>query len=65
MCGKYRQCRRRIEEQDFVDGTGSLQTTDIIAEYIRRVSEDIPVTLGGATSIQIVIDFSKFNCLRV
>lgn len=46
--------RRRVEEQDFVEGTGSMQATDIIAEYIRRISEDIPVTLGNA--LNVVVD---------
>jgi len=46
--------RRRVEERDFVDGTGSLQSTDIIAEYIRRISEEIPVSLGDA--LKVVVD---------
>jgi len=46
--------RRRIDEQDFIDGTGSLQSADIVAEYIRRISEEIPVTLGHA--LKIVVD---------
>ncbi|MEX2479912.1 MAG: phosphomannomutase/phosphoglucomutase [Gammaproteobacteria bacterium] len=46
--------RRRVEEQDFIEGTGSLQATDIVAEYIRRISEEIPVTLGHA--LKIVVD---------
>ena len=31
-----------------------MQSTDIIAEYIRRISEDIPVTLGNA--LKVVVD---------
>jgi phosphomannomutase / phosphoglucomutase len=46
--------RRRVETQDFIEGTGSMQSTDIIAEYIRRISEDIPVTLGNA--LKVVVD---------
>ncbi len=46
--------RRRVEEQDFTEGTGSLQSTDIVAEYIRRISEEIPVTLGKA--MRVVVD---------
>ncbi|MCB1746280.1 MAG: phosphomannomutase/phosphoglucomutase [Gammaproteobacteria bacterium] len=46
--------RRRVEEQDFIDGTGQLQSTDIIAEYIRRISEEIPVSLGKA--LRVVVD---------
>ncbi|MGR8920384.1 MAG: phosphomannomutase/phosphoglucomutase, partial [Gammaproteobacteria bacterium] len=46
--------RRRVEEQDFIEGTGSTQATDIVAEYIRRISEEIPVTLGNA--LRVVVD---------
>ena len=46
--------RRRVVEQDFVEGTGSQQSADIIAEYIRRISEEIPVSLGRA--MKVVVD---------
>lgn len=46
--------RRRVEEQDFVDGTGSMQSTDIVTEYIRRISEEIPVSLGN--TLKVVVD---------
>jgi phosphomannomutase/phosphoglucomutase len=46
--------RRRVENQDFVTGTGELQETEIIPEYIRRISEEIPVSLGD--SLKIVVD---------
>lgn len=46
--------RRRVDSQDFIEGTGSLQSTDIVAEYIRRISEEIPVSLGE--SLKIVVD---------
>lgn len=46
--------RQRVETQDFIDGTGSLQQADIGAEYIRRISEEIPVTLGNA--LKVVVD---------
>ena len=39
---------------DFVEGTGSMQSTDIVAEYIRRISEEIPVSLGDA--LKVVVD---------
>ena len=46
--------RRRVETRDYVEGTGSLQSTDIVAEYIRRISEEIPVSLGDA--LKVVVD---------
>jgi phosphomannomutase/phosphoglucomutase len=46
--------RTRIEQGDFVSGEGSLQSTEIIPDYIRRISEEIPVTLGNA--LKVVVD---------
>ena len=46
--------RRRVEARDFIAGTGSMQSTDIVAEYIRRISEEIPVSLGDA--LKVVVD---------
>lgn len=46
--------RRRIETQEFVDGTGSMQSAEIVPDYIRRISEEIPVTLGNA--LKVVVD---------
>lgn len=46
--------RTRIEAQDFTSGTGSLQEIEIIPDYIRRISEDIPVSLGDA--LKVVVD---------
>ncbi len=46
--------RRRVMEHDFIDGTGSMQSADIVAEYIRRISEEIPVSLGDA--LKVVVD---------
>jgi phosphomannomutase / phosphoglucomutase len=46
--------RQRIEHQDFVSGEGTMQTTEIIPDYIRRISEEIPVTLGNA--LKVVVD---------
>ncbi len=46
--------RRRVEARDFIEGTGSMQSTDIVSEYIRRISEEIPVSLGDA--LKIVVD---------
>ncbi|MFT5132611.1 MAG: phosphomannomutase/phosphoglucomutase [Gammaproteobacteria bacterium] len=44
----------RIQENNFESGQGNLQSSEIIADYIRRISEDIPVALGGA--YKIVVD---------
>jgi len=44
----------RVKNDDVSSGQGTLQSKDIISEYIRRISEDIPVALGGA--LKIVID---------
>lgn len=46
--------RQRIDEQDFTSGEGAMQSTEIIPDYIRRISEEIPVTLGNA--LKVVVD---------
>jgi phosphomannomutase/phosphoglucomutase len=46
--------RKRIESGDMNSGQGGLQSADITADYLRRVTEDIPVALGGA--FKVVID---------
>ncbi len=46
--------RTRIAAQDFSSGTGSLQEIEIIPDYIRRISEEIPVNLGEA--LKVVVD---------
>ena len=45
---------RRIVDQDMTSGAGEVQTRDLVADYIRRISEDIPVALGGA--FKLVVD---------
>lgn len=45
---------QRIRKQDFSSGSGSLQTADITADYVRRATEDIPVALDNA--FKIVVD---------
>jgi len=45
---------KRIIENNYESGQGALQTNEIIADYIRRISEDIPVAFGGA--FKIVVD---------
>ncbi len=46
--------RRRIVEKDYVTGDGSVHQMDVGADYIRRISEDIPVALGNA--FKLVVD---------
>ncbi len=46
--------RRRMVEKDYVAGDGSLHQMDVGADYIRRISEDIPVALGNA--FKLVVD---------
>ncbi|MGR9089167.1 MAG: phosphomannomutase/phosphoglucomutase [Gammaproteobacteria bacterium] len=46
--------RERIENNDFTSGEGTMQSAEIIPDYIRRISEEIPVTLGNA--LKVVVD---------
>ena len=46
--------RERIEAQDFASGEGKRQEMEIVDEYIRRVTEDVPVALGS--SYKVVVD---------
>ncbi len=39
---------------EFTQGSGKLESTDITSEYIRRITEDIPVAIGDA--FKVVID---------
>ena len=39
---------------EFTKGSGKLESTDITSEYIRRITEDIPVAIGNA--FKVVID---------
>lgn len=45
---------RRVMENDFSTGLGNVQNIEIIPDYLRRISEDIPVALGN--SYKIVVD---------
>ncbi|MEX2517494.1 MAG: phosphomannomutase/phosphoglucomutase [Gammaproteobacteria bacterium] len=45
---------KRIQEGKFSSGQGSLQSVDILSNYIRRIVEDIPTALGN--SFKIVVD---------
>lgn len=46
--------RRRVEQQDYTSGQGTLQQTEIVPDYIRRITEEIPVSLGR--TLKIVVD---------
>ena len=46
--------RKRVETQDYTVGEGTMQSTEIIPDYIRRISEEIPVSLGNA--LKVVVD---------
>jgi len=46
--------QRRMQREDFTSGEGALETTDIVPEYIQRISEDIPLALEK--SLRIVVD---------
>lgn len=46
--------KQRMLDKEFASGAGNLQAMDISADYIRRVSEDIPVALGNA--FKVVVD---------
>ena len=46
--------RNRLETGNLQVGEGNLQEMDLLSEYIRRVSEDIPVALGNA--FRLVLD---------
>jgi phosphomannomutase/phosphoglucomutase len=48
-----RALRQRIVDADFTVGEGNLQSMDVVPEYIRRVTEDVPVALGNAFSVVV------------
>ena len=45
--------RRRIVAGDLVTGAGKVQRMEVGADYIRRISEDIPVALGNAFTVVV------------
>ncbi len=45
---------KRITDGDLAEGRGGLESAEVIPDYIRRISEDIPVALGGA--YKLVVD---------
>ncbi len=46
--------RQRLLDKKLVDGEGTLQHMEVADDYIRRITEDIPVVLGK--SLKVVID---------
>jgi phosphomannomutase/phosphoglucomutase len=46
--------RTRLVSGNLVSGTGGLQAMDVVPEYVRAVSEDVPVALGNA--YKVVVD---------
>ncbi|MCK5668132.1 MAG: phosphomannomutase/phosphoglucomutase, partial [Gammaproteobacteria bacterium] len=46
--------RDRITNKDFTEGQGGLEAADINADYLRTITDDIPVALGGA--FKIIVD---------
>ncbi|MCG3201939.1 MAG: hypothetical protein NFCOHLIN_01811 [Gammaproteobacteria bacterium] len=46
--------QRRMQSRDFTAGDGALEVTDIVPEYIQRITEDIPIALDKA--LRIVMD---------
>lgn len=51
---EIKEIQNRVESGEFTTGQGDLRHADISADYLRRISEDIPVALGS--SLKIVVD---------
>jgi phosphomannomutase / phosphoglucomutase len=49
-----KEIQNRTVTGEYTSGQGDLRHADISADYVRRISEDIPVALG--TSLKIVVD---------
>ncbi|NOG60626.1 MAG: phosphomannomutase/phosphoglucomutase [Proteobacteria bacterium] len=49
-----KEIQTRATSGEFATGQGDLRHADISADYVRRISEDIPVALGS--SLKIVVD---------
>lgn len=45
--------RERVETQNYTNGEGTMQTMEIIPDYIRRVGEEVPVTFDA---LKVVVD---------
>ncbi|MGB1800196.1 MAG: phosphomannomutase/phosphoglucomutase [Gammaproteobacteria bacterium] len=48
------EIQKRVASGEFTTGQGDLRHADIAADYVRRISEDIPVALGS--SLKVVVD---------
>ncbi len=46
--------RARIAAGDYTGGAGTVQNTEMVSDYIRRIGEEIPVALGN--TYKIVVD---------
>ncbi len=46
--------RDRITNKELTEGQGGLEATDVNADYLRKITDDIPVALGGA--FKIIVD---------
>ena len=51
---EIKEIQKRVESGEYKTGQGDLRHADISADYVRRISEDIPVALGS--SLKIVVD---------
>jgi phosphomannomutase/phosphoglucomutase len=51
---EIQQIYNRICESNFSSGTGNVTSAELTPEYIRRITEDIPVSIGN--SYKLVID---------
>ena len=45
---------QRIKDKDLSGGQGAVSSADVVADYVRRISEDIPVALG--TAFKVIVD---------
>ncbi|MGF1614456.1 MAG: phosphomannomutase/phosphoglucomutase [Gammaproteobacteria bacterium] len=46
--------RHRVETGELIEGAGHLQSIEVVDEYVRAISDEVPVALGNA--FQIVVD---------
>lgn len=46
--------RNRITDNDMTEGQGSLEVADVSADYLRKITEDVPVAFVGA--FRIIVD---------
>ncbi len=48
------EIRKRIEQGEFATGNGELTQQEVHADYIQRITEDMPIALGN--SLKVVVD---------